>query len=191
MRLTPEYRLPPYTYVPGKLPHPIRDPAGHHVEGPPCPPRVELPKDWESCPPYLYGFDLFNAGYYWEAHEAWEAVWHHAGRVGPVADLVKGLIKLAAALVKAREGRTAGVRRHATRAAELAQSVQESTHAKSFMGLKCTELVQIANTLAADANSYDSRDAEGVVVLLSQRIVPRGDEDGCHAAPSPHHGLED
>jgi predicted metal-dependent hydrolase len=61
---------------------------------------------------------LFNAGYYWEAHEAWEGLWHVYGRHGPTADVLKGLIKLAAAGVKVREGREPGVRTHARRAGE-------------------------------------------------------------------------
>jgi hypothetical protein len=76
---------------------------------------------------FCWGIDLFNGGCYWEAHETWEALWHAAGRVGPTADFLKGLIKLAAAGVKLREGRPAGLRRHADRAREL------------FFGLPATE----------------------------------------------------
>ena len=52
----------------------------------------------------LRGLLYYNAGYYWEAHEAWEAAWVIAGRQGPTADFYKGLIKLAAAGVKLYEG---------------------------------------------------------------------------------------
>jgi hypothetical protein len=69
-------------------------------------------------PQFRRGVALFDAGYYWEAHEAWEDVWHAAGRRGVTAEVVKGLIKLAAAGIKAREGREQGVRTHARRAAE-------------------------------------------------------------------------
>jgi hypothetical protein len=37
------------------------------------------PEDWRSCDLYLYGIDLFNHGYWWEAHEALEDVWLAAG----------------------------------------------------------------------------------------------------------------
>jgi predicted metal-dependent hydrolase len=67
----------------------------------------------------LRGIELFNAGYYWEAHEAWEVLWHAYGRRGALADVVRALIKLAAAGVKAREGRVEGTRTHCRRAAEL------------------------------------------------------------------------
>src|SRR5262249_21333672 len=69
------------------------------------------------------GLELFNAGYYWEAHEVWEALWHIEGRRGPTADVLKALIKLAAAGVKVREGRENGVRTHGRRAAILFAAV--------------------------------------------------------------------
>ena len=111
--------LPPYSYVPGQHPHPIREAAGHSFgHAPP----VAQPLDeatWKTNEAWLWAIDLFNCGFYWEAHEAWESLWHVAGRRGETADLLKGLIKLAAAGVKHREGRPAGVRLHARRAAEL------------------------------------------------------------------------
>ena len=66
-----------------------------------------------------WAVDLFNYGYYWEAHEVWEGNWHAFGRSGSKADFVKGLIKMSAAGVKAREGNSTGVRRHLSRAKEL------------------------------------------------------------------------
>ena len=68
---------------------------------------------------FLRGVELFNAGYYWEAHEAWEGSGMQSDATGPPADLIKGLIKLAAAGVKVREGQAHGVRTHAGRAAEF------------------------------------------------------------------------
>jgi len=111
--------LPPYSYVPGQHPHPISDPAGHsHGHSP----ERAAPLDdaqWRTNEVWLWAIDLFNHGFYWEAHEAWEGLWHAAGRRGPAADFLKGLIKLAAAGVKAHEGRPEGVKLHAARAAQL------------------------------------------------------------------------
>lgn len=117
--------LPPYSYVPSAYPHPISDPRGHGCAGPTpadrLPPAAELLRDQT----FLWACDLFDAGYYWEAHEAWEALWKLALPVdSSAADFLKALIKLAAAAVKAREGRIAGVRRHAQRAEELLRLVQ-------------------------------------------------------------------
>src|SRR5688500_5761073 len=119
-RYCPQRPLPPYSYVPGReLPHPTSNPRGHSYgrHEPPAMPLAE--ETWRQNETWLYAIDLFNQGCYWEAHEAWEALWHAADRKGPTADLLKGLIKLAAAGVKASEGRPAGVRQHAQRAAEL------------------------------------------------------------------------
>jgi predicted metal-dependent hydrolase len=41
------------------------------------------------------GIELFNAGHYWEAHEAWERDWM-PGRKGPESGFYKGLIQVAA-----------------------------------------------------------------------------------------------
>jgi hypothetical protein len=143
--------LPPYSYVPGKFPHPVTDSRGHSYgrESP----IVKAPHDgdWRSCHEYLRGMDLFNHGYYWEAHESWEAVWIVLGRTGPDADFLKGLIKLAAAGVKAREGRREGVARHAKRALELFNSValKSPRHAHEAWGLPLSRLIAAATELAA------------------------------------------
>jgi hypothetical protein len=113
-RQLPQKRLPPYAYLPGKNPHPVRDPAGHsyHVEPIPVAAEVSLSSD-----AFLWGLDLFNHGYYWEAHEEWESLWQVADRDGPLRVLFKGLILLSAAGVKIRERKKAAAQRHAKRAA--------------------------------------------------------------------------
>ncbi len=52
----------------------------------------------------LEGAKLFNAGEYWEAHEAWEVPWNAAKARGDTfeANYVQGLILLAAAIHKRR-----------------------------------------------------------------------------------------
>ena len=81
-RYCPERSLPPYSYVPGLSPHPVSDPLGHSfgVYAPPAEPLDE--SSYAGNAIYLYAIDLFNHGFYWEAHEAWEALWHAAGRHG-------------------------------------------------------------------------------------------------------------
>src|SRR5689334_6221512 len=112
-RYCPHRPLPPYSYVPGLAPHPTTDPRGHSYGHHEPPPAALAESSYHDNANYRYGIDLFNHGFYWEAHEAWESLWHVAGRSGPTADFLKGLIKLAAAGVKLREGRAAGVRQHA------------------------------------------------------------------------------
>lgn len=119
--------LPPYSYVPGHAPHPVSSPLGH-LYGQESPrPQPLNPVRWIASDQYRYGVDLFNHGFYWEAHEAWESLWLAAGRRGPTAMWLKALIKLAAALVKLREGSSIGALRHALRVQQLLAELQATT----------------------------------------------------------------
>jgi hypothetical protein len=140
--------LPPYSYFPGgPWPHPISSPQGHsfgHVSS-----KVARPGEnrGASSPEFLRGVALFNAGYYWEAHEVWEGLWHAYGRKGVHADVIKALIKLAAAGVKVREGQEHGVRTHAGRAAELFASAL-SAGASHQLGLNFEEWAERCRKIA-------------------------------------------
>ena len=112
--------LPPYTYVPGHALHPISHPDGHMR-------HFHPPESWGRQDLLEWGRKLFEHGYYWEAHEAWEGLWLELGRTTEEALIVKGLIKLAASGVKCREGNAVGAVRHASRAAELLHPTQGST----------------------------------------------------------------
>lgn len=118
-RFAPHLPLPPYTYIPGRAPHPLRDPTGHSYGKHPSPSPPLDDTNWQQHAAYLAGIDLFNLGYYWEAHEAWESAWHGVGRIGTTADVLKALIHLAAAGVKLREGRPQGVASHLQKALGL------------------------------------------------------------------------
>ena len=115
-RWLPQKSFPPYAYLPGREPHPVRDPTGHsyHVEPILVAAEASLGSDV-----FLWGLDLFNHGYYWEAHEAWEGLWRVADRDGPLRMLFKGLIMLSAAGVKIRERKHVAAATHARRAAAL------------------------------------------------------------------------
>ena len=95
------------------------------------------------------GAELYNAGYYWEAHEEWEVLWHAYGRRGPEADVVKALIKLAAAGVKVRERQDHGVRTHAHRAAELFGTVRDQA-GRYQLGIDLDEWAGHARAIALD-----------------------------------------
>lgn len=178
IRLCPNRSLPPYSYVPGKYPHPIGDERGHSFgrAEPPCaPPTMD---NGRHCEPYLWGFDLFNHGYYWEAHEAWEAVWHACGRSGILAELVQGLIKLAAAGVKAREGAVDGVRRHLLRGAELLERVAEAMAPEvRLLGVEPLALAIKMREMALQSEELMKTSDEPVVILMPMELYPLR-EDG-------------
>jgi predicted metal-dependent hydrolase len=102
--------LPARRYLPGRGARPPDAPAG----------ATALPFDpacWWACEEFLHGADLWNRGFYWEAHEAWEGPWRAAGRASESGRLLQGLILLAAAGVKRELGRTGPARRLAARGA--------------------------------------------------------------------------
>ncbi|MBI1813423.1 MAG: DUF309 domain-containing protein [Deltaproteobacteria bacterium] len=103
--------FPAYRYVPGVHPHPTRDPRGHSYEPNPTLHRHAAwqPEQWRTLEAWLFGVDLFNAHYFWEAHEAWEGLWAAMPRDSEPALLLQGLIQIAAALLKVHIGTLAGV----------------------------------------------------------------------------------
>ncbi len=166
--------LPPYAYTPGRFPHPVRDPQGHSFGRPPPSVSPTELADWRTSRVYRVGVDLFNHGYYWEAHEAWEALWNALGRRGVEADFVKGLIKLAAAGVKAREGRAEGVARHARRAEALFRATGGRA-AGRLACLRCdgamTNLSAAAYEIAQQPQSVLNDDAAPVVRVFPFVLV--------------------
>lgn len=120
------YKFPAYSYVPrGPWPHPKSSPEGHSAGRVDQRPEPIAADDWAASEAYCLGVALFNAGYYWEAHEAWEGLWLAHQRRGPTAEVLKGLIKLAAAGVKVRERQLHGVQIHALRAADCFQAARD------------------------------------------------------------------
>jgi len=143
VRLLPERDLPPYAYLPGKFPHPVRDPAGHSFgagnDG-------ELANSSEE---FVWGADLFNQGYYWEAHEAWELLWQQAEAATPQRLFYKALILLAAAGVKLREGKPRPAARHYGRAAAHLRAVQEQGGYETVLTLTVADLLEQIGQIAS------------------------------------------
>ncbi|MFO0950847.1 MAG: DUF309 domain-containing protein [Isosphaeraceae bacterium] len=159
--------FPDYAYVPGgPWPHPTRGKG--HAPARPDPIREQ---DWALSGDYLRGVALFNAGYYWEAHEVWEGLWHAHGRSGPTADLLKALIKLAAAGVKVRERQPRGAATHARRAAELLERVTEQAGGKR-LGLDLRALTSVAREIAANPPDDPGERSARVTRVFMFRFVP-------------------
>ena len=78
----PRYSTRPFPssrFVPGKTPHPRRDPRGHSYEQPEPKQAEFAPAEWQQSEEYLYGIDLYNYAYWWECHEVFEGLWHTVG----------------------------------------------------------------------------------------------------------------
>ena len=105
--------LPAYRHVPGLTPHPVRHPEGHSFAADEIQPAGacrRLPEGWQSCEEYLWGVDLFNWRYLWEAHEAWELIWIGAGKTSVPGRFAQGLIQVSAGLLRLHLGTPAGAR---------------------------------------------------------------------------------
>lgn len=159
------FDLPPYTYIPGRTPHPFSDPDGHSN-------GISHEPVTDIAAAFAHGLKLFNHGYYWEAHEAWEGVWIALGRSGTQADFIKGLIKLAACGVKCLEGNETGARRHLQRATELFRSVQATHgHVETF-GVCLDDLLSLTSQLATNMpiQGWDANESNVVVKSLLPQV---------------------
>lgn len=121
--------LPVYRHVPGLTPHPINHPDGHSYGTPAAaddPLDLDIERHWRRCEPYLYGVDLFNRAYFWEAHEAWEEVWHAVGHRTLSGRMVQGMIQVAAALLQRHRGMERGAERNFAKARAHFEAVAEN-----------------------------------------------------------------
>lgn len=81
------------------------------------------------------GIDLYNAGHYWNAHEAWEEVWLESER--GLRGFYQGLIQVSAAFVHVTRNRYPGGVKL------LAEGIEKlEKYPASFMGVKLGPLVE-------------------------------------------------
>jgi hypothetical protein len=172
-RLTERFAFPPYAFVPGFSPHPRSHPEGHSYGKKEENVLPLDPVNWQEAEMYLYGIDLFNSGYYWEAHEAWEALWHSAGKEGTTADFLKALIKLTAAAVKIRQGQPGGIREHARRAALIFQEIKDQLGRNYFAGLNLGKLVWFSASVMENAESWQAPAGNQRVILFDFFLEPK------------------
>lgn len=92
--------MPAYRHLPFKTPHPYMDEGGHSY-------GQELPKvsgfneqNWSSCDTYLQSIDLFNQGYWWEAHELLKQICYDVGRDSTIGSFLEAVIQIAAGELK-------------------------------------------------------------------------------------------
>lgn len=147
--------FPAYAFVPGQGPHPTRDPDGHSYGRHTDKLDAFSADEWLDSDTYRYGIDLFNHGYWWEAHEALEAVWMAAGRQSPTGQYVQGLIQIAVAHLKRRQGFYDVAQRMALEGLERMRVRQAR-----FLGM------DVAGFRAAVLDSFARPDGEDVKIEL-------------------------
>jgi len=134
--------LPPYRHVPGLTPHPVADPRGHshapsgeHPTAGPLPP----PDRWRDSDAYRFGIDLYNRGFWWEAHEAWEGLWQQSDKSSDQGHFLQGLIQISAAHLKRHVGQEEGVQRLLERAR---RHLDRPGLAGAYMGVAVRDFLQ-------------------------------------------------
>ena len=127
-RHCPERAFPAQAYQPGRGPHPstLPDPDW------PIETWTGDPNTLEANSTFLWGVDLYNHGYYWEAHEAWEDLWKCAERDTAPRQFLQGLIQCAGSALKASLQEEVGCRRLANKGLAKLESLPSSGRARSF-----------------------------------------------------------
>lgn len=86
------FTLPDHAHVPG---HNARH-AEDHFDAIKATARAGMTiAELRNCDAYAAGFTCFDAGYFWEAHEVWEAVWMATPPNSKARHFVQALIQLA------------------------------------------------------------------------------------------------
>ena len=91
-----------------------------------------MPRGFENC--LADGVALFNAGHFFEAHEAWEEAWQHES--GARRLLLQGLILLAAGWLKWDAGNTRGAWTLFSRALERLEPLPPGCEGLDVGGLR-------------------------------------------------------
>lgn len=162
MRYASARSFPSYAFLPGRDPHPTRDARGHSFGGE----RKSSPylpaQSWRENEEYLFGVDLYNHGYLWEAHEAWENLWHPAQHDAQQAGLLQGLIQCTAASLKIPMEQPRGLEKLAEIGTARLEVVARSAGPR-FMGLDIPAFVRDFRAFAASAPT--SADLRPQIVL--------------------------
>ena len=94
--------------------------------------------NWKRHGPYLFGVDLFNHGFWWEAHEQWEVPWRRGDALQK--PFLQGLIQIAASLLKRRLGNARGHDLLRRQGLGNLNAVKRQVKEGVFMGLRLHEL---------------------------------------------------
>jgi hypothetical protein len=164
-RLVGRYRpgepLPPYRYVPaGPHPHPVTGDGGHFVGRAFDAPDPLSPLAWMVNPLWLFGVDLFNNHYFWEAHEVWEPLWRELDKAQPPGLMIHACMQCAGLMLKVhaqeREGAAAFWERAHLRLTQLVAI-------KELWGLKPKRVLK-------DFSKYLAPLADGRMPAIDKRV---------------------
>ncbi|MFH1571382.1 MAG: DUF309 domain-containing protein, partial [Gemmatimonadota bacterium] len=133
---------------PGRTPHPRTNPAGHSYGAAPPAAAPLVRHGWAANQSYLFGVDLYNLDFWWEAHEEWEGLWGLEPRGSTVRRYLQGLIQVAAAMIRWEEGNRRGLEGLAGRGLGYLQEVADSCGPR-YTGLEVTAFAAAVRELLA------------------------------------------
>src|SRR5262249_8174574 len=157
--------FPRYRYVPNVHPHPIIDPKGHSYKKEEEKPVYLPPEKWKQNDLYLFGIDLFNNGYWWEAHEAWESVWLTTQKHDLEGQFLQGLIQFSAALLKLYGGSPRGFGNLLTESSKRLQfCVKEMSQHKErcLMGLDLEKWLKRVDTFLSSVEVVEGQTTDAL-----------------------------
>lgn len=122
-RYCPEKELPPYSFIPGENPHPLKAGGFWETQGEPhC---QKIPEDDPlRNRDFAYAIDLYNFKFYWESHVYFEALWNAHQRSGDIAQLLKAIIIDAAGMVKTNKNQQGPAKTHFDRSMEILKELK-------------------------------------------------------------------
>ncbi|MCS7186381.1 MAG: DUF309 domain-containing protein [Armatimonadota bacterium] len=116
---------------------------------------------------FMEGVRLYQSGFYWHAHEAWEEVWRTANE--PYRSLLKGLIQIAATLIQAERGKWKGVLSLLSRVQRYLQICPGK-----IWGLDLTELKAQVDAFKNEAAKLSTGQKSKFNWKLKPKLLPEG-----------------
>lgn len=110
-------------------------------------PKVTDPDNWRENRTYRYGWSLFKAGFYWEAHEVWEPVWLASRPNSLERGFLKAAIQMTNACLKQAMGNNNAARRLFDEVDELIRELKTGLGAEdeTYMGVNLAGFGRSAN----------------------------------------------
>jgi hypothetical protein len=150
------FRLPCRRHIPASGSTPDRTPLDAVKAL--TPPRVSE-ETWQDAPAYAYGLRLYAQGFFWEAHEVWEAAWLATAPNSQERYLLAGLIQLANACLKLEMAQP----KAALRLLQASQDHLAECRSPMLFGLAPRGLVQDVRVFAEQVTAAQAGNLDAVI----------------------------
>jgi hypothetical protein len=127
--------------------------------------------EWQGDTAYRYGARLYVEGFFWEAHEVWEAVWKAAPPNGVERLMLRGLIQLANAALKLKMDRAKAALRLLLEARELLGEAAVAARSEEVMGVPVPVLGAGVEALAATVRTGAEAPEVSPILAPLARVV--------------------